>query len=74
MAPTAATLAAVVQARLLRRPRRFHHGLLGAMCLSALSSLNCWAASKAVYRRKLEEGEGHKQEVLALSGIVRSSV
>lgn len=40
----------------LRRPRRFHRGLLNAMYLSALSSLKGCPASKAYYARKRTEG------------------
>lgn len=50
----------------LRRPRRFHCGLLNAMYLSALSSLKSCPASKAYYQRKRAEGKGHKQALLAL--------
>lgn len=51
----------------LRRPRRFHRGLLNAMYLSALSSLKNCPASKAYYSRKRAEGKGHKQALLALA-------
>ncbi|KFG01323.1 transposase [Streptomyces scabiei] len=51
----------------LRRPRRFHRGLLNAMYLSALSSLKNCPASKAYYARKRAEGKGHKQALLALA-------
>ncbi|MFJ2350158.1 IS110 family RNA-guided transposase [Streptomyces antimycoticus] len=51
----------------LRRPRRFHRGLLRAFYLSALSSLKSCPASKAFYQRKRAEGKGHKQALLALS-------
>jgi transposase len=51
----------------LRRPRRFHRGLLTAMYLSALSSLTSSPASKAFYVRKRAEGKGHKQALLALA-------
>ncbi|WP_060944596.1 IS110 family RNA-guided transposase [Streptomyces hygroscopicus] len=51
----------------LRRPRRFHRGLLNAMYLSALSSLKSCPASKAYYARKRAEGKGHKQALLALA-------
>ncbi|MEU9372791.1 IS110 family transposase [Streptomyces sp. NPDC048255] len=51
----------------LRRPRRFHRGLLNAMYLSALSSLKTCPASKAFYARKRAEGKGHKQALLALA-------
>ncbi|WP_048819772.1 IS110 family RNA-guided transposase, partial [Streptomyces ipomoeae] len=51
----------------LRRPRRFHRGLLNAMYLSALSSLKSCPASKAYYQRKRAEGKGHKHALLALA-------
>ncbi|MFJ1758590.1 IS110 family transposase [Kitasatospora sp. NPDC088134] len=51
----------------LRRPRRYHRGLLRAMYLSAMVSLRCCPASKAYYDRKRSEGKGHKQAVLALA-------
>ncbi|MFJ8143167.1 IS110 family transposase [Streptomyces sp. NPDC096013] len=51
----------------LRRPRRFHRGLLNAMYLSALSSLRSCPASKAYFARKRAEGKGHKQVLLALA-------
>nr|WP_211257280.1 IS110 family transposase [Streptomyces megasporus] len=51
----------------LRRPRRYHRGLLRSMYLSAMVSLRCCPASKAYYDRKRREGKGHKQAVLALA-------
>ncbi|MES4909644.1 MULTISPECIES: IS110 family transposase [unclassified Streptomyces] len=51
----------------LRRPRRFHRGLLNAMYLAALSSLKSCPASKTYYARKRAEGKGHKQALLALA-------
>jgi transposase len=51
----------------LRRPRRYHRGLLRAMYLSAMASLRSCPASKAYYQRKRSEGKGHKQAVLALA-------
>jgi transposase len=51
----------------LRRPRRFHRGLLNAMYLSALSSLKSCPASKTYYARKRAEGKGRKQALLALA-------
>lgn len=51
----------------LRRPRRFHRGLLRAFYLSSLASLKSCPASKAFYQRKRAEGKGHKQALLALS-------
>nr|WP_211265893.1 IS110 family transposase [Actinacidiphila oryziradicis] len=51
----------------LRRPRRYHRGLLRSMYLSAMVSLHCCPASKAYYDRKRREGKGHKQALLALT-------
>ncbi|WP_148587985.1 IS110 family transposase [Streptomyces sp. WAC01526] len=51
----------------LRRPRRYHRGLLRTMYLSAMVSLRCCPASKAYYDRKRREGKGHKQALLALA-------
>lgn len=51
----------------LRRPRRFHRGLLNAMYLSTLSSLKSCPASKAYYARERAEGKGHKQALPALA-------
>ncbi|GAB2803498.1 hypothetical protein GCM10027091_39350 [Streptomyces daliensis] len=51
----------------LRRPKRHHRGLLRVMYLSAMSSLKSCPASKAYYRRKRNEGKGHKQALLALA-------
>ena len=51
----------------MRRPRRFHRGLLRAFYLSALASLKGCPASKAFYQRKRAEGKGHKQALLALA-------
>ncbi|MFF8569128.1 IS110 family transposase [Streptomyces albidoflavus] len=51
----------------LRRPRRYHRGLLRTMYLSAMVSLQCCRASKAFYDRKRSEGKGHKQALLALA-------
>ncbi|MCW8103669.1 IS110 family RNA-guided transposase [Streptomyces tauricus] len=51
----------------LRRPRRYHRGLLRAMYLSAMASLKSCPASKTYYQRKRSEGKGHKQALLALA-------
>ncbi len=51
----------------LRRPRRYHRGLLRSMYLSAMLSLQCCPASKAYHDRKRREGKGHKQALLALA-------
>ncbi|GAB2622736.1 IS110 family transposase [Streptomyces capparidis] len=51
----------------LRRPRRYHRGLLRSMYLAAQVSLRCCPASRAFYDRKRSEGKAHKQAVLALA-------
>ncbi|MFF9573394.1 IS110 family transposase [Streptomyces sp. NPDC014685] len=51
----------------LRRPRRYHRGLLRSMHLSAMVSTTTCPASKAYYQRKRSEGKGHKQALLALA-------
>jgi transposase len=51
----------------LRRPRRYHRGLLRNMYLSAMVSITACPASKAYYQRKRSEGKGHKQALLALA-------
>ncbi|QOV41273.1 IS110 family transposase [Streptomyces ferrugineus] len=51
----------------LRRPKRYHRGLLRTLYLSAMVSLQCCPASKAYYDRKRREGKGHKQALLALA-------
>ena len=51
----------------LRRPKRYHRGLLRVMYLSAMASLPVCAASNAYYRRKRSEGKSHVQAILALA-------
>ncbi len=51
----------------MRRPRRYHRGLLRAFYLSAMASLRTCPASQAYYGRKRNEGKGHKQALLALA-------
>ncbi|MFF4427378.1 IS110 family transposase [Streptomyces sp. NPDC001549] len=51
----------------MRRPRRYHRGLLRAFYLSSMASLRTCPASRAYYDRKRAEGKGHKQAVLALA-------
>ncbi|MER7465391.1 IS110 family transposase [Streptomyces sp. NPDC097981] len=51
----------------LRRPRRYHRGLLRTMYLSAMLSLQSCPVSKAFYGRKRSEGKGHKQALPALA-------
>ncbi|MFC4128093.1 IS110 family transposase [Nocardia rhizosphaerae] len=41
----------------LRRPRRFHRGLLDAMYLSTLSSLHTCPASKGFYQTQTSRGK-----------------
>src|SRR3954454_7390365 len=51
----------------MRRPRRYHRGLLRAFYLTAMASLRNCSASQAYYGRKRNEGKGHKQALLALA-------
>ncbi|MGW1617496.1 IS110 family transposase [Streptomyces sp. NPDC002285] len=51
----------------LRRPRRFHRGLLRSFYLSSMVSLKTCPQSQTFYQRKRSEGKGHKQALLALS-------
>lgn len=51
----------------LRRPRRYHRGLLRALYLSSMASLKSCSISRAYYQRKRNEGKGHKQALLALA-------
>lgn len=51
----------------MRRPRRYHRGLLRTFHLSAMASLRTCAASQGSYGRKRNEGKGHKQALLALA-------
>ncbi len=51
----------------LRRPRRYHRGLLRSMYLSAQISISTSLQSRAFYQRKRLEGKSHKQAVLALA-------
>ncbi|MFH8692926.1 IS110 family transposase [Streptomyces anulatus] len=51
----------------MRRPRRYHRGLLRAFYLSSMASLRTCPASRTYYQRKRDEGKGHKQAVLALA-------
>ncbi|GGZ43118.1 IS110 family transposase [Streptomyces bluensis] len=51
----------------LRRPKRYHRGLLRSMYLSSMVSITTCPASKAYYQRKRSEGKGHKQALLALA-------
>lgn len=50
----------------MRRPRRYHRGLLRAFYLSSMASLRSCPASRP-YRCKRNEGKGHKQALLALA-------
>lgn len=51
----------------MRRPRRYHRGLLRAFYLSSMTSIRACPASRLYYQRKRDEGKGHKQAVLALA-------
>lgn len=51
----------------MRRPRRYHRGLLRAFYLSSMASLRSCPASRAYYERKRAKGKGHKQAVLSLA-------
>lgn len=51
----------------LRRPRRYHRGLLRACYLAASASLASCPLSKAYYRRKRAEGKRHQQALLCLA-------
>lgn len=51
----------------MRRPHRYHRGLLRAFYLSSMASIKSCPASRAYYQRKRDEGKGHKQAVLALA-------
>ncbi|MFE2432664.1 IS110 family transposase [Streptomyces sp. NPDC059373] len=51
----------------MRRPRRYHRGLLRAFYLSSMASLRSCPASRAYYDRKRAEGKGHKQALLSLA-------
>lgn len=51
----------------LRRPRRYHRGLLRVFYLSSMASLRSCPASRAYYDRKRRAGKTHTQALLALS-------
>ncbi|MEV8569679.1 IS110 family transposase [Streptomyces sp. NPDC051322] len=51
----------------MRRPRRYHRGLLRAFYLSSMASLRSCPASHRYYWRKRNQGKGHKQALLALA-------
>ncbi|MFJ2270155.1 IS110 family transposase [Streptomyces sp. NPDC087849] len=51
----------------MRRPRRYHRGLLRAFYLSSMASLRSCPASHSYYWRKRNEGKGHKQALLSLA-------
>lgn len=51
----------------LRRPHRYHRGLLRACYLAAMASIRCCPVSQRYYQRKRNEGKSHIQAVLALS-------
>nr|WSZ20640.1 IS110 family transposase [Streptomyces canus] len=51
----------------LRRPHRYHRGLLRACYLAAMASIRCCPVSQHYYQRKRNEGKSHIQAVLALA-------
>jgi transposase len=51
----------------LRRPRRYHRGLLRMFYLSSHIAIRTCPASRTYYQRKRAEGKTHTQAVLALS-------
>ncbi len=51
----------------MRRPRRYHRGLLRACYLAAMASLRSCPASQRYDQRKRSEGKTHVQAVLALA-------
>lgn len=51
----------------MRRPRRYHRGLLRAFYMSSMASIRFCPASRTYYERKRAEGKNHKQAVLALA-------
>ncbi|MBB2506515.1 IS110 family transposase [Amycolatopsis echigonensis] len=51
----------------LRRPRRYHRGLLRSCYLAAMASLPACPISKAYYQRKRAEGKRHEQALLCLA-------
>jgi len=51
----------------LRRPRRYHRGLLRSNYLAAMASLPVCPESKRYYQRKRAEGKRHEQALLCLA-------
>ncbi|QIY71078.1 IS110 family transposase [Streptomyces sp. RLB1-33] len=51
----------------MRRPRRYCRRLLRVFYMSAMVAARCCPASKAFYERKMAEGKGHRQAVIALA-------
>lgn len=51
----------------MRRPHRYHRGLLRALYMSAMASIRFCPLSRAHYDRKRAEGKNHKQAVLSLA-------
>ncbi|WP_438874613.1 IS110 family transposase [Streptomyces virginiae] len=51
----------------MRRPHRYHRGLLRAFYMSAMASIRFCTASRTYYDRKRAEGKNHKQAVLSLA-------
>jgi transposase len=51
----------------MRRPHRYHRGLLRAFYMFAMASIRFCPVSRAYYDRKRAEGKSHKQAVLSLA-------
>ncbi|WP_393077162.1 IS110 family transposase [Streptomyces sp. LN704] len=51
----------------MRRPRRYCRRLLRVFYMSAMVAARCCPVSKAFYERKVAEGKGHRQAVIALA-------
>ncbi|WSQ15767.1 transposase [Streptomyces sp. NBC_01231] len=51
----------------LRRPRRYHRGLLRAFYRSSMASLRTCPASRVSYERSAPKARGHKQAVPSLA-------
>ncbi|MFC9759725.1 IS110 family transposase [Streptomyces sp. NPDC056921] len=51
----------------MRRPHRYHRGLLRAFYMSAMASIRFCPVSRSYYDRKRAEGKNHKQAVLSLA-------
>ncbi len=51
----------------MRRPRRYCRRLLRVFYMSAMVAARCCPVPKAFYERKVAEGKGHRQAVIALA-------